>query len=263
MAGKRCAWVIWPLAALAACGGAPEPASRQTLEPTMGAEGVFSEPVSPAASSDMATGDAVVGASVQEYRASLLRRREELRTKLQALPPDKEITERRLAEKQLELIQEKIEDAPKAYVEQRRFLSMAVAAAQLFLEKAEDESWWEVRYALRSGELSLARSVIYDRLARVERMAEEGVAGVDEAELRRLGGQAFLRLAELAESAADYQEALRGYRFAMDYSGDLAVSADAMSGYAELLDTLGRDEEAREVETRKQQLLLRATPSTN
>lgn len=255
------------------CGCSDKPtSSRVVLQPTTGPGGAPLESVSPAASRDLATGAAVVGGSDEEYEASLGRRREELRSRLQAIPPDSAKEQRRRLEKELELVQEKFEDSTRAYVEQQKREQMAAAAAELFLQKAESESWWEMDYALRSGELSLARAIIQDHLARLERRTERAklpslpneqrvsAPGVEMRELRRLAGQAFLRLAGLAASGADFEEALRNYRFAIDYSGDLAVSADAMGGYAELLRTLERDEEAQEADRRRQELLLRATP---
>lgn len=242
---------------------------REVLEPTTGAGGTLQ---SVAADADLAVGSAVVGGSDDEYKAALLRRREELRGSLEAIPPGSATDQRSRYERELELVQEKLEDSTKAFVEQQRLEQLAVAAAELFLYRAEAESQWEMTYALRSGELSLARSIIHDNLSRLQhraRLAEKPplpneprppmpAAGLDD--VKRLAGQAFSALAKLAESGADFEEAERAYRFAIEYSGDLGVSADAMGGYAELLRTLGRDAEAAKIDAQRAELLSRMVP---
>jgi|GEM_PF-2766272 len=249
-------WLAVALLSAGACSGPNAPQSFE-LEPTIGASG-DGDWTPRAASSDISGGNAVAGSSDDEYRASLLRRREEIRGQLEVLPHDAQLTARTRMERELELVQERLNDVARAFVEQQRRTKLAKAALELFLRRAESEAWWEIDYGLRSGELSLVRSIVQDNLLRVERDAE--ATGLDAPEVRRLAAQAFLKIADVALSAADFQEANRSLKLAAEYSADLAVSMDALTDRAELLRSLGLEAEAAELDQQKRQMLLDAAP---
>jgi len=250
-------WFILALMIAGAC-DRPKEGESYILEPTLGASADEEDWTPTAASSDISAGNAVAGASDDEYRASLLRRREEIRGQLEALPQEAELLARTRMERELALVQERLDDVARAFVEQQRRIKLAKASLELFLRRAESEAWWEIDYGLRSGELSLVRSIVQDNLLRVERDTED--TGLDAHEVRRLAAQSFLKLAAVALSATDFQEADRNLRLAAEYSADLAVSIDALSERAELLRSLGMEEKAGELDQQRQELLLRAAP---
>ena len=64
-----------------------------------------------------------------------------------------------------------------------------------------------------------------------------------------MGADALLRLAELAIEAADFVQAERQFRACLNFESDLTVRTDALNGYAALLELLGRDDEARKLDT--------------
>ena len=244
---------LWFILALMIAGACDRPTEGESyvLEPTLGASADEQDWTPTAASDDLSAGNAVSGASDDEYRASFLRRREEIRGQLEALPQGVELLARTRMERELALVQERLDDVARAFVEQQRRIKLAKASLELFLRRAID-------FGLRSGELSLVRSIVQDNLLRVERDAED--TGLDAQEFRRLAAQSFLKLADVALSATDFQEADRNLRLAAEYSEDLAVSIDALSGRAELLRSLGMEEKAGELDQQKQELLLRAAP---
>lgn len=240
------------------CSGPQADETAFVLEPTMTGSENAGDWVPRAASSEVSGGNSAAGGSDEEYRASLLRRRTELRGELEALPIDRAPLVRKRKERELEMIQERLDDVARAFVEQERRTKLAKASLQLFLERAESESWWEIDYAIKSGELSLVRSIVQDNLLRVERDA--AAQGLNVGEVRRLAAQAFLKLSDVAESGADFEEAERALRLAAKYSSDLAVSMDALAKRAELLESLGEKEEAMELARQQHDLLRAAGP---
>jgi len=172
---------------------------------------------------------------------------------------------------ELAAIDYKLRNLDLAFLQQRNAFVLAQAALTNFVYQYAPEREWEVSYALRSGDIGLSSSIVQDVLARaapqdvrpvehveipqeetaLDQEIETHIAdmAVDDLRIEMLGTEVLLKLAQLAIEAAELGEAERQFRACLNQETDLTVRNDALAGYAALLELLGRNEEARRIDS--------------
>ena len=208
-------------------------------------------------------------ATQADFESALERAKARRENELRQIEPGGPI-HRRLTQ-EIRAIQDKQRNAGLAFLQQRNAFVLAEGSLDAFAYQFAPDREWEVDYAVRSGDLGLAASIIQDVLARFDALEpprpdrpyqpqEEGDLEQGEpdasiqnqaAERLKAEGQAaetLLKLAQLSIEAADFAEAERQFRACLDYQSALGVLTDARMGYAALLELLGRDDEARRMD---------------
>lgn len=165
----------------------------------------------------------------------------------------------------------KLESPDFAFAEHRQMLNSAHSRVQGFLARFSPDLEWEARYALQAGDLSLASALIQDvvdrlrtQLRRRNRTRSDGdVLELDVPVTRdvlaaeNMAAEAILGIAQLAEDSTDFKAAERGYALVRSYKPEIGVAANAAGAHAGLLRSLGREQEANEIQAEINQMLAR------
>jgi hypothetical protein len=256
------------LLALARCGQPAGPYETAGLEiRSSGGDEVISEE-GEGFGTDSGPGLAAPFSTRDAFHDALLQAKARREGELAQLAPQAPIHRRLRGE--LVAIDYKLRNLDLSFLQQRNAFVLAQGSLSNFVYQYAPDREWEIAYAIRSGEAGLSASIVQDVLNRFETAAAPPLdhidvpqeeAALDEetdapirdmaaARLRAetLGADALLKLAQLAIEAADFVEAERQFRACLEYESDLTVRADALNSYAALLELLGRDDEAREMD---------------
>ena len=220
-------------------------------------------------------------ATRDEFHEALTKAKARRELELEQLDPESPI--RRRLRTEVVAIDLKLRNLDLSFLQQRNAFVLAQANLNNFVFQFAPDRQWEVTYAIRSGDVGLASSIVQDVLARFDTAGAIPVSHVDipqEAEgeetpldqeiethiqdlavdrlkAETLAADALLRLAQLAIEAADFGQAERQFRACLSYESDLTVRADALNGYAALLELLDRSDEARKIDEITAQSILR------
>lgn len=217
-------------------------------------------------------------ATRDEYQQALARAKARRESELSQLEEGGPIQSRLRVE--IRALDDKAANLELSLLEQRSAFVMAEGSLSAFVYQFAGEREWETNYAMRSGDVDLAASIVRDVLSHFSSVEEAPVEHVavpeeevsfaeqtpdeplmdlasDRLRAENLGAEVLLRLAQLAIEAADYGEAERQFRSCLNFQAVSGVRADALNGYAALLELLGRPEDARRIDEIAARMLLR------
>ena len=257
--GLRCLLVGVALVA-AACSGEPGPVGPVVDAEPYGAVGAREQRTK-------------LDGSQQSYRELLERVIADAEQRLGETQPG--TTQRALQDARLMAARDRLGRIQLAYLDYRERLAEATSSLKEFLDRYSPQRNWELGYALESGDLGLAVSVVEETLDRAvggeqrslrptskaEARFAEGAARKStvspEAEetMRRDASAVLLRLGRVAAERLEFGAAERSFRLAIDQSTDLGARAAAIQAYADLLAGTGRLDQSRELTTEIDRLL--------
>jgi hypothetical protein len=254
-----------------ACLACGQPAGRYETAAienrSSGGDEVISEE-GPGFGTDSGPGLAAPASNRDVYHDALERAKARREKELQGVEPDGPAHERLVEE--LRAIEAKLRNVDVAFLQQRQAFVLAKGAVTAFVNQFAAEREWEITYAIRSGDLGLAASIVRDVISHYGAMEPARVEHIDvpqeataldqdsDAPIQDMakgqllvetqGADSLLKLAQLAIESGEFGEAERQFRACLSYESDLGVRTDALTGYAALLELLERDEEARRID---------------
>jgi hypothetical protein len=208
--------------------------------------------------------------SRDDYLDALNKAKSRREQELQRLDPEKPAHVRLLRE--VNEIDAKLRNVDLAFIEHRNAFVLAERTLNTFVFQFAPDREWESTYAMRSGDIGLASTIVQGVLATLETpqaeqrpvehvgLEEDSIElnmdprtpmrdmAADQLRAETMGAEALLNLAKLAVDAAELGEAERQFRACLNYEADLGVRANALNGYAALLELLDRKEEARRID---------------